>query len=408
MNNKIKEVFHTLKYVGPGLLVTIGFIDPGNWASNIAAGSEYGYTLLWTVLLSTIMLIILQHNAAHLGIVTGKCIAEAATEYIPKKYSLPILLTAVLASIATVMAEILGAAIALQLLLKMPMIIGAIITTISIVFINLTNSYNRIEKMIMVFVSIIGLSFLFELLLSNVVWNEVLIRTVTPNIPSGSMLIIMSVLGAVVMPHNLFLHSETIQSQRLHKMDDYTIKRRLDYEFTDTIFSMIVGWAINSSMIILAAEFHKKGISVTELSQAKELLVPLLGKNASTIFAVALLFAGVSSSITAAMAGGTVFSGIFKQEYNIQTKVTKLGVILTAFGGLLVIFFVKDTFKGLVISQMLLSVQLPITIFLQIYLTSSKKVMGKYKNSTIMSIGLWTVGVIATLLNIMLFISAII
>lgn len=208
------------------------------------------------------------------------------------------------------------------------------------------------------------------------------------------------------MPHNLFLHSETIQSQRIPEMGEQTIKRRLDYEFTDTIFSMVIGWAINSSMIILAAEFFKKGIKVTELGQAKEMLVPLLGRNASLVFAIALLFSGISSSITAAMAGGSIFSGVFGKEYNIKSSVTRLGIVITAGAGLLVIFFVGDPFKGLVISQMLLSVQLPITIFLQIYLTSSKKIMGKYRNSKVMSISLWTIGAIVSGLNIMLLISA--
>ena len=406
MKKKFKDVIDTFKYIGPGILVTIGFIDPGNWASNMAAGSEYGYKLLWTVTLSTIMLIVLQHNAAHLGIVTGKCKAEFTTENIPKKYALPILTTAILASIATAMAEILGAGIGLQLLFNIPIIIGSIITTIVIIIVNLTNTYRNIEKAIIVFVSIIGLSFLFELFLADVTWPEAIRAAVTVSIPHGSMLIIMSVLGAVVMPHNLFLHSETIQSQRIPEMGEQTIKRRLDYEFTDTIFSMVIGWAINSSMIILAAEFFKKGIKVTELGQAKEMLVPLLGRNASLVFAIALLFSGISSSITAAMAGGSIFSGVFGKEYNIKSSVTRLGIVITAGAGLLVIFFVGDPFKGLVISQMLLSVQLPITIFLQIYLTSSKKVMGKYRNSKLMSISLWIIGAIVSGLNIMLLISA--
>ena len=304
------------------------------------------------------------------------------------------------------MAEILGAGIGLQLLFNIPIIVGSIITTIVITIVNLTNTYRNIEKAIIVFVSIIGLSFLFELFLADVTWPEAIKAAITVSIPHGSMLIIMSVLGAVVMPHNLFLHSETIQSQRIPEMGEQTIKRRLDYEFTDTIFSMGIGWAINSSMIILAAEFFKKGIKVTELGQAKEMLVPLLGRNASLVFAIALLFSGISSSITAAMAGGSIFSGVFGKEYNIKSSVTRLGIVITAGAGLLVIFFVGDPFKGLVISQMLLSVQLPITIFLQIYLTSSKKIMGKYRNSKVMSISLWTIGAIVSGLNIMLLISA--
>jgi manganese transport protein len=148
------------KYIGPGLLVTVGFIDPGNWASNFAAGSEFGYALLWVVTLSTIMLIILQHNVAHLGIVTGLCLSEAATIHTPKWISRPILGSAVLASISTSLAEILGGAIALKMLFDIPIVWGAILTTILVLHMLLSNTYKRIERLIMASVSVIGLSFL--------------------------------------------------------------------------------------------------------------------------------------------------------------------------------------------------------------------------------------------------------
>ena len=199
------------KYIGPGLLVTVGFIDPGNWASNFAAGSEFGYSLLWVVTLSTIMLIVLQHNVAHLGIVTGLCLSEAATKYTPKWVSRPILGTAVLASISTSLAEILGGAIALEMLFDMPIMWGAVLTTLFVSIMLFTNSYKKIERSIIAFVSVIGLSFIYELFLVEIDWPAATMGWVTPAFPKGSMLIIMSVLGAVVMPHNLFLHSEVIQ-----------------------------------------------------------------------------------------------------------------------------------------------------------------------------------------------------
>lgn len=205
------------KYIGPGLLVTVGFIDPGNWASNFAAGSEFGYSLLWVVTLSTIMLIVLQHNVAHLGIVTGLCLSEAATKYTPKWVSRPILGTAVLASISTSLAEILGGAIALEMLLDIPIIWGAVLTTLFVSIMLFTNSYKKIERSIIAFVSVIGLSFIYELFLVDIDWPAATVGWVTPAFPKGSMLIIMSVLGAVVMPHNLFLHSEVIQSHEYNK-----------------------------------------------------------------------------------------------------------------------------------------------------------------------------------------------
>ncbi len=394
------------RYIGPGLLVTVGFIDPGNWASNFAAGSEFGYALLWVVTLSTIMLIILQHNVAHLGIVTGLCLAEAATQFTPKWVARPILGSAVLASISTSLAEILGGAIALEMLLKVPIAWGAVLTTIFVLIMLFTNSYKRIEKAIIAFVSVIGLSFIYELFLVEIDWPLAAKCWVTPAIPKGSMLIIMSVLGAVVMPHNLFLHSEVIQSHEYNKQDDASIKKVLKYEMFDTLFSMLVGWAINSAMILLAAAtFYQHHIQVSELEQAKALLDPLLGSNAGIIFALALLMAGVSSTITSGMAAGTIFAGIFGESYNVKDSHSRVGIIISLGIALLLIFFIHDPFKGLIISQMVLSVQLPFTVFLQVSLTSSKRVMGKYVNSRFTTYLLYIIAVIVSVLNIILLFS---
>ena len=244
------EIF---KFIGPGLLVTVGFIDPGNWASNLAAGANYGYELLWMVTLSTIMLIILQHNVAHLGIATGLCLSEAATIYMKPAYSKIILSSAMLASISTSLAEILGGAIALNMLFDIPIKAGAILVTAFVLIMLYTNSYKMIEKWIIAFVSIIGLSFLYELSLVKIDWNSAITGWVTPSFPKGSMVVIMSVLGAVVMPHNLFLHSEIIQSRQWNLKNEKIIKKQLKFEFMDTLFSMLIGWAINSAMILLAA-----------------------------------------------------------------------------------------------------------------------------------------------------------
>ncbi len=401
-----KPTLDFFRYIGPGLLVTVGFIDPGNWASNIAAGSEFGYSLLWVVTLSTIMLIILQHNVAHLGIATGKCLSEAVTEKLPKKLGKGILTTAMLASISTSLAEILGAAIALEMLFHIPVKIGAIVSTVLILFMVYSNSYSKIEKWIICFVSIIGFSFLYQLFLAPVEWNTALKSWVTPAFPQGSMLIIMSVLGAVVMPHNLFLHSEIIQSRQWNLQDDAVIKKQLKYEFGDTIFSMAIGWAINSAMILLAAStFFAQSIRVEELQQAQSMLTPLLGNGAGLIFAIALLFAGISSSVTSGMAGGTIFAGMFGEPYDIKDKHSKWGVGISLLFALVIIMLIDNPFQGLIYSQMLLSVQLPITIFTQIYLTSNKQLMGKYANSHFLNCVLLIIGVIVTYLNIRLLMS---
>lgn len=394
------------KYIGPGLLVTVGFIDPGNWASNFAAGADFGYSLLWVITLSTVMLIVLQHNVAHLGIVTGLCLSEAATKYTPKWVSRPILGTAVLASISTSLAEILGGSIALEMLFDIPIIWGSLLTAFFVTIMLFTNSYKRIERSIIAFVSVIGLSFLYELFLVDIDWPLAVRSWVTPSIPEGSLLVIMSVLGAVVMPHNLFLHSEVVQSREYNKKDDASIRKLLKYEFYDTLFSMGVGWAINSAMILLAAAtFFANHIGVEELQQAKSLLEPLLGNQAATIFALALLMAGISSTVTSGMAAGSIFAGMFGESYHVKDVHSRVGILLSLGIALVVILFIENPFQGLIISQMILSIQLPFTIFLQVGLTSSKRVMGQYANSRWSSFVLYTMAVIVSVLNLALLFS---
>lgn len=398
-----KPVFGALdifKYIGPGLLVTIGFIDPGNWAANIATGSEFGYRLLWVISLSTIMLIVLQHNVAHLGIATGLCLSEAATIFLKPWISKSVLSFAVLASVSTSLAEILGGSIALNMLFDIPVKLGAILVTIFVSIMLFTNSYKKIERWIIGFVSIIGLSFLYELFLVKIDWIQAGIAWVKPSFPEGSILLIMSVMGAVVMPHNLFLHSEIIQSRQWNLEDEQVIKRQLKFEFADTLFSMIIGWAINSAMILLAAAtFFSTGTRVDELQQANKLLEPLLGPNAAIVFAVALLLAGVASTITSGMAGGSIVSGMYKEPYDIKDNHSRIGVLISLTGALILIFFISNPFKGLILSQVFLSIQLPFTVVIQVYLTSSKKVMGKYANGRFLTGILFIITGIVTLLN---------
>ena len=386
--NGKQQVSEVFKYIGPGIIVTVGFIDPGNWAANLAAGASYGYELLWVVTLSTIMLILLQHNVAHLGIVRGQCLSECAYEFLPRYASRFVLSTAGIAAAATALAEFIGAAIALKMLFGIP-----------------TNSYRKLERIIAGFVSLIALAYLVEVNMVNVDWAAAGIGWVDPNIPNTSMLVILSILGAVIMPHNLFLHSEIIQSRQFNTQDPAIMKRQLRYEFLDTLLSMGIGWMINSAMIILAAAvFFAHGIEVTELEQAEELLRPLIGPAAGIIFAIALLFAGFASSATAGMAGASIFAGMFGESYDMKDFHTRLGLALTYVPALLLIVFITDSFQALLFSQMFLSLQLPITIFLQLYMTSSRKVMGEYANSKFTNILLWGIGIIVTIMNIYLLI----
>jgi len=392
-----------LKYIGPGLLVTVGFIDPGNWATNLGAGAQFGYTLLWVITLSTIMLIVLQHNVAHLGIVTGLCLSEATVKHLKPPYARAILSTAMLASIATSLAEIMGGAIALSILFNIPVKVGSVMVLLFVMVMLYTNSYRMIEKWIIAFVSIIGISFIYELSLVHIDWSRAAMGAVVPQFPPNSVIIIMSVLGAVVMPHNIFLHSEVIQSRQINLQDTTTIKKSLKYEFYDTLISMITGWAINCAIILLAcAVFYVSQTPITKLEQASELLKPLLGANATVIFGVALLLSGVASTITSGMAAGSIFSGMFSEPYDIKDSHSKAGVAISLVIATIIIFFISNPFKASIISQMMLSIQLPITIFLQVYLTSSATVMGAYKNSKSTIIILWVCGIILTILNLWL------
>ncbi len=298
-----------LKYIGPGMLVTVGFIDPGNWAANVAAGAGFGYSLLWMVTLATLMLIVLQHNAAHLGIATGLCLSEAAVKHMRPAASRTLLGSAMIAAVATALAELLGGAIALNMLFGLPIWLGTLLTTVFVAWMLYSNAYRRLEKIIIAFVSLIGLSFIYELTLVKIHWGQAAVAWVVPSMPHGSIPIIMSVLGAVVMPHNLFLHSEIIQSRQWNLKDKDVIKHQLRFEFADTLFSMLVGWGINSAMILVAAAtFFVQGTGVDQLEQAQAMLRPILGDAAAVVFALALLMAGLSSSVTAGMAGGAASS----------------------------------------------------------------------------------------------------
>jgi len=388
------------RFIGPGFFVTVGFIDPGNWVTNVAAGSQFGYQLLWVVTLSTIILIIVQHNAAHLGIVTGLCLSEAASKFFKPWLRVLMLGSAMAACVATALAELLGAAIGLNMLTGLPLTIGAVLAACFSGWMLLSKNYQRLEKWIMGFVSLIGLAFVFEIWIADVSWTQTFAGWVTPAFPAGALPVIMGVLGAVVMPHNIFLHSEVIQSRQWNVQGDDIIQKQLRYEFMDTLVGMGVGWAINSAMIIMAAAvFFKGGIIVSELPQVTLTLEPIFGKLSSTVFALGLLFAGLSSSVTAAMAGGSVFAGIYQEPFDMADPHSRIGLLITLCGALAAIMMLSNPFKGILWSQIALSLQLPFTIVPLIMLTSSRKVMGTYANTRYGAVVLWIVGLVVIALN---------
>lgn len=392
-----------LAYIGPGFFVTVGFIDPGNWATNIAAGSHFGYDLLWVVALSTIILILWQHMSAHLGIVTGRCLAEAIPKHFKPSTSVLYGTTAMAANMATALAEILGAALGLNILFGIPVKLAAVVSAAFVVMVIWSQRYASLEKLIVAFVSVIGFSYLIELYLVHPDWGQAAYHTVVPALNSSSILIAMGVLGAVVMPHNMYLHSEVIQSREWVGKSDGETRQLLRYEFMDTLVAMLVGMAINAAMVIVAAAvFHRHGIRVDQLAQAANTLRPLAGNLASILFGVALLFAGVSSSVTAGLAGGTTFSGYIAGETHVESKWFKWGMLLTIIPACMVIMLIMDTFQALIISQVCLSIQLPLTMLPLFLLTKSRQVMGKYANSWFENSSMLITGLVIVFLNILL------
>ena len=379
--NKLRHA-KFLQFLGPGFIVTVGFIDPGNFATNAAGGAEFGYRLLWVITLSTLMLILLQHMAAHLGIQTGKCMPEAIYTHFRRPARIAIGVSAMLACVATALAEVLGAAIGLNILFHVPLVIGATLAGVAVVALIWSQAYHRLEHLIIGFVSIIGFCYLVELYIVKPDWGQTFASSFTPSLDSSSVLIAMAMLGAVVMPHNIFLHSEVIQSRDWSARDDKEREQLMRFEFLDTLLAMGAGWVINSAMIVVAAAvFFKAGVHVSELPQVAGTLTPLAGPLAGLLFAIALLCSGVSSSITAGLAGGTCFTGFIGKQTEFGDRWFKLGVTLTLVPAILIVALGFDPMKALIFSQASLSMQLPFTIIPLYLLTRSEKVMGRFRNT---------------------------
>ncbi len=372
-----------LKFLGPGFLITIGFIDPGNWATNIAGGSEFRYGLLWVITLSTLMLILIQNMSARLGIATGKSLAVNIHERFSKPTSAVIGVTIVAACAATDVAELLGGAIGFKLLFGFPLWLGALLTVIIEVFFIVTQRYHRLERIILAFLGIIAISYLIELFIVKPEWSSVVPAMVIPNITRDNIYIAIAMLGAVVMPHNIFLHSNVIQSRKWG--ETIQDKKKLSkFARTDTILAMGAGWAVNSAMIIVAAAvFYEHGMIVDSLQQASDTLRPLAGNLASFLFALALLAAGISSSTTSSMAEVNVVTAFLGKPEDPRTFLYRISTFVTAIPSFLIILFEMNTFKILIFSQVILSIQLPFTLIPLLILCRRKNVMGELRSGKI-------------------------
>jgi manganese transport protein len=408
MNDKNKNLAKILlRFLGPGFLVTVGFIDPGNWATNIAGGSEFKYDLLWVITLSTLMLILIQNMSARLGIATGKSLAANIRERFPRSASALIGFTIITACAATDVAELLGGAIGFRLLFGFPLWLGALITVILEVFFIVTQRYHALEKYILAFLGVISICYLIELFIVKPDFIQIVPAIVIPHISKSNIYIAMGMLGAVVMPHNIFLHSNVIHSRNWGTTEAEKITL-IRYEKIDTITAMGLGWAVNSAMIIVAASvFFTHGIMVDSLEQASATLKPLAGNLAGFLFALALVSAGISSSITSSMSEVNVITAFLGKPEDPKTTLYRIATFVTAIPSFLIILLGLDTFKILILSQVVLSVQLPFTLIPLLILCRNKKVMGGLKSKTMEFSLAIIVSVIIIFLNVYLLYSTI-
>ena len=377
----VRDLFsrELLRYLGPGFIVTIGFIDPGNWATNIAGGSQFGYALLWVVSLSTLMLIFLQHLSAKLGIVTGRSLAANVRERLPAPVVWLAGVTIVLACIATDLAEYLGAALGFYLLFGLPLWLGAPLTVGLVFLAILGQQYHKLERMIVAFLAVIAGCYIVELFLVGPNWAAAAPRWVVPSLDGASILVALGMLGAIVMPHNIYVHSNVILSRDWDLAPERR-RRLMNFELIDTSLAMGMGWLVNSAMIIVAAAvFFSAGVDVSSIEQASETLEPLVGPLARFLFGLALLVAGLASSITSSLAEANVVTGYLGRPEDPRSRAYRIGLVVTSLPAMIVIVLGVDSYMALIVSQVLLSVQLPFTIVPLLWLSRSRRVMGGYR-----------------------------
>ena len=396
-----------LSFLGPGFLVTLGFIDPGNWAADISAGSAFGYKLLWVITLSTIILIVIQNMAAKLGIATGKSLSVNIKEHFPAPAAAFIGITIVLACAATDVAELIGGAIGFRLLLGLPLWAGALLTVVLKTSLIVTQRYHRLEGTIIVFLSVIALCYVLEIAIIKPDWAAFGPSIIRPVLDRGSIYSAMAILGAVVMPHNIFLHSNVIHSRKwgISEEEKASVLR---FERIDTSTAMALGWLVNSCILIVAAAvFFENHLTVVSLEQAAVTLKPLAGPLAGLLFAVALLLAGFGSSVTSSMAEANVITGFLGKPEDPRTWLYRVALFVTAIPSFFVIAFGADTYRVLILSQTVLSIQLPFTIVPLIILCRSRKVMGNLRSRRLETAAALLISAIVVALNIFLLYSVV-
>lgn len=390
-----------LAFAGPGALVAVGYVDPGNWATNLAGGSQFAFTLLSVILISNMMAIILQALSIRLGVATGKDLAQACRDAYPKPISITLWILAEIAIAATDLAELIGAAIALNLLFGIPILWGIIITAFDVILLLFLQQkgFRWIESLIIILMATIFGCFAVELFLAKPDWHAVALGY----IPSAEIInnpqmlyIAIGILGATVMPHNLYLHSSIVQT-RAYTRDSEGKKQAIFFSTIDSTIALLLALLVNSAMLILAASvFHSSGhINMAEIGDAYKLLAPLLGTTlASLLFGIALLASGQNATITGTLSGQIVMEGF--TNLRMKPWVRRLTTRLLAIVPAVIVTYLygqSGTAKLLIFSQVVLSLQLSFAVFPLIMLTSSKNKMGEFVNPTWLTSLSWCIGI---------------
>jgi manganese transport protein len=389
-------------FAGPAYLVSVGYMDPGNWAAGLGAGSQFGYKLLWVMVLSNLMAILLQTLSARLGIVSGRDLAQACREAYPKPVSYALWALCEIAIAACDLAEVLGAAIGLNLLFGIPLVTGVLLTALDTFIVLWLTRYGirLVEGLILVVIMVITGCFLVELAFARPVLSE-MVTGLVPRIDGASLYIAISILGATVMPHNLYLHSALVQTRKVGRSSEEQ-RAACKFNLIDSVIALNGALIVNASILILAAAvFFKSGTLVNEIEQAHELLTPLLGTTlASALFAIALLASGQSSTLTGTYAGQIVMEGFLnirlrpwlRRLLTRSVAIVPAAIVVSGSGE-------SGTYQLLILSQVILSLQLPFAVLPLIRFTSDKSRMGEFANRNWVKVLAWTVASIILGLN---------
>ncbi|HEY4937253.1 MAG TPA: Nramp family divalent metal transporter [Puia sp.] len=408
------EVNHTgprwrqiFSFFGPAYLVSVGYMDPGNWATDIAGGSQFGYRLLWVLLMSNLMALVLQGLSARLGIVRGRDLAQANREAYPRLVNFCLYILAEIAITACDLAEVLGMAIGIQLLTGLPLIYGVAITALDTFLLLFLQQLGmrKLEVFILSLIAIVGISFFIEIFLAKPGLREIS-RGLIPSLPGAAALYVaIGIIGATVMPHNLYLHSALVQTRKIQR-DDIHIKRAIKLNLWDSAIALNLAFFVNAAILILAgAVFFKSGhTGIASITEAHKLLSPLLGSRmASILFAIALIAAGQSSTITGTLAGQIVMEGYLHLRINplLRRLITRMLAIIPA---VLVIGLSGEgrVDQLLILSQVVLSLQLGFAVIPLIHFVSDKEKMGAFRIKKITMLMAWTIAALLLFLNLKL------